>query len=66
MNLVLSGVRLPLEIVDWTEAGVTVTLPDMQITQATPAQLEIKVPGSNTPESLSIQLQPRPAVLIVQ
>lgn len=65
-NLVLSGVRLPLMIKDWNETGVTMTLPDMQINQATQAQLEIVVPGANTPELLTIQLQPRPAVLIVQ
>jgi hypothetical protein len=64
--LVLSGVRLPLPIKDWNETGVTVALPDMQISGATQAQLEITAPGSNTPEILSIQLQPRPAVLVVQ
>ena len=64
VNLILSGVRLPLTVLDWNENGVTLTLPDMQITTATQAQLEIKLPGSNTAETLSIQLQPRPTVLI--
>lgn len=66
VTLVVNGVRLPLTIVDWNDAGVTVELPDMQISQAMSAQIEVRVPGSNAPESLAIQLQPRPAVLIVQ
>jgi hypothetical protein len=65
VNLVLNGVRLPLNVLGWDEAGVTVTLPEMQITSPAQAQLEIVRPGSNA-ETLSIQLQPRPAILVVQ
>ena len=64
VNLVLSNVRLPLNVLQWNQNGVTVTLPDMQINAATPAQIEIQVPGSNAPETVAIQLQARPAVVI--
>ncbi len=54
---------MPLNVLDWNETGVTVTLPEMQITSATSAQLEIVRPGSNA-ETIAIQLQPQAAVLI--
>lgn len=64
VNLLVSNVRLPLNVLEWNQNGVTVTLPDMQVNAATQAQIEIQVPGSNTAETVAIQLQPRPAVLI--
>lgn len=66
VNLVLNNVRLPLNVLDWNESGITVTLPEMQITSATQAQIEIKRPGSSTAENLSIQLEPRPTVLVLE
>jgi hypothetical protein len=64
VNLKLSNVRLPLNVQEWNDNGITLTLPDMQISAATQAQIEIQVPGSNTAETLSIQLQPQPTVLV--
>lgn len=66
VNLVLGEVRLPLTIVEWNETGVTLVLPDMQITSATEAQIEIQSAGSGSAETISIQLEPQPSVLIVE
>jgi len=64
VDLVLPQMKLPLAIGAWTTQGVSVTLPEMALTSALPAQIQVLVPGRRTPEMIGITLMPRPQVVL--
>ena len=40
-RLSLNGMALPIEVLEWTPAGVKIRLPQLQINGVTPAEIEV-------------------------
>jgi hypothetical protein len=63
--LVIGDVKLPMLPESWDESGITLTLPNVQITSAQQVKIEIAPANNGQVASLDITLNPIPKVIVL-
>ena len=63
--LVIGNVKLPMLPESWDESGITLTLPNVQITSAQQVKIEIAPANNGQVASLDITLNPIPKVIVL-
>jgi len=59
----INNVKLPLAIDQWTETGITLTLPSVQLTQAQSATIDVVAKNGKT-DSIAITLNPQAKLVV--
>lgn len=63
--LVIGNVKLPMLAESWDESGITLTLPNVQITSAQQVKIEIAPANNGQVAALDITLNPTPKVIVL-
>jgi hypothetical protein len=64
-RLRISGMALPIEVLEWTPAGVTVRLPQIEITGVTPAEIEVFRGDGSLAAKTPVELTASPNQLVL-
>lgn len=59
----INNVKLPLVVQQWTETGITLTLPSVQLTQAQSATIDVVAKNGKT-DSIAITLNPQAKLVV--
>ena len=59
----INNVKLPLAVDQWTETGITLTLPSVQLTQAQSATIDVVAKNGKT-DSIAITLNPQAKLVV--
>ena len=62
-RLRISGMAMPIEVLEWTPASVTVRLPQIEITDTTPAEIEVVRDDGSLASKMAIALTASPEQL---
>jgi hypothetical protein len=62
-RLRISGMAMPIEVLEWTPAGVKVRLPQVEITGSTPAEIEVVRGDGSLASKTAVELIPSPEQL---
>ncbi len=62
-RLRVSGMALPIEVLEWTAAGVKVRLPQVEVTGSTPAEIEVVRGDGSLASKMPVELMASPEQL---
>lgn len=62
-RLRISGMALPIEVIEWTPSAVKVRLPQFELTSITPAEIEVLRADGSLASKSAVELTPAPAQL---
>jgi hypothetical protein len=63
VRLLISGIAMPIQVVEWTPNGVKVQLPMFELTSVTPAEIEVVRPDGSVASKIAVELIAAPAPL---
>jgi hypothetical protein len=61
VRLLISGIAMPIQVVEWTPNGVKVQLPMFELTSVTPAEIEVVRPDGSLASKIAVELTAAPA-----
>jgi hypothetical protein len=61
VRLLISGIAIPIQVVEWTPNGVKVQLPIFELTSVTPAEIEVVRPDGSLASKIAVELTAAPA-----